>query len=133
MMLFGTALDNLIVLNNGTTDSAGAGVRTAAYRLANDRIVYHGNNGVYTAQYEWCKPAGTAGDYEVLATMLLGSLSSGTVGSWLNLGTTRTWSVADPVVDALPVTARVQFDIRRVSTSQILDTAIVDFDADRAS
>lgn len=35
---------------------------------------------------------GPASDYEARATLNSGSLSSGTTGSWLGLGTTRSWT-----------------------------------------
>lgn len=36
--------------------------------------------------------SGAASDYDVRATLNSGALSTGTVGAWLNLGTSRNWS-----------------------------------------
>lgn len=35
---------------------------------------------------------GAASDYEAMMTTISGTLSSGTAGSWLNLGTSRSWA-----------------------------------------
>ena len=40
----------------------------------------------------WITPAMGMANYEVRATLLSGSVSSGSTGSWLSLGTTRSWT-----------------------------------------
>jgi hypothetical protein len=42
---------------------------------------------------DWISPKGAAGSsFEVRCTVNSGSLSSGTTGSWLNLGSNRSWN-----------------------------------------
>lgn len=38
--------------------------------------------------------SGVASDYDCRATVVSGTLTSGTTGTWMNLGTTRSWNVA---------------------------------------
>lgn len=44
--------------------------------------------------------SGVASDCECLVTMNSGTVSTGTVGSWLNLGTTRAWTASDSNISA---------------------------------
>lgn len=40
--------------------------------------------------------SGVASDYDVRVTVTAGTLTSGTAGAWLNLGTNRSWSKVNP-------------------------------------
>lgn len=48
------------------------------------------DSGAFTST--WVTPGGAAAGYDVKATVLSGTITSGTTGSFLNLGTTRTWT-----------------------------------------
>lgn len=117
----------LITLTNQTyTESSGGGLpATVSYRIAADGYVY--DQG-FIALEQWCNPTSQAGNYEVLATIVSGTLTSGTTGSWLALTSDRTWSktVNSPSVGTCVFTV----DIRRVGTSTILDSATISITAD---
>jgi len=70
----------------------------------------------------WLVPGTNAADYEVLATLVSGTLSSGTTGSWLGLGTTRTWDVSNTYLgsDVQEAAAVFNLGIRAVGGSTIL-------------
>lgn len=93
-----------------TVSVSGTGTQTASISFANN-----GSNG-YTN--EWLNPNPQAttltDDYEILATVVSGTLSSGTAGSWLNLGTTRSWTRNRSLVGTTSCT--VNFKIRLVGS-----------------
>jgi hypothetical protein len=68
---------------------------------------------------------GAASAYEVRATLDAGTLTSGTTGSWLGLGTTRSWNVtrASNIVGSDSATLTVE--IRAASSGTVLATATV--------
>jgi len=67
---------------------------SAGYSLRSDGKVSKYENGSESIIGDWIIPSTTASSYEVVATLNSGTLNSGTVGSPLNLGSTRIWSVA---------------------------------------
>jgi hypothetical protein len=77
--------------NVSVTDTAPV---EAGYRLRSDGVVSKIENGSETTIGNWIVPNTTASSYEVRATLVSGSVSTGTTGSYLSLGTTRTWGVA---------------------------------------
>lgn len=99
---------------------------TAQVRLENTGIACKfetdsiGNENRTDFGGEWLL-SGTAGQFEVFATVLSGTLDFGTAGSWLNLGTTRDWGVTWAAVGSK--TATVQLQIRRVSDAVVQATA----------
>lgn len=60
-------------------------------------------------------------DYEIFVTTSIGSFTSGTTGTWLNMGTTQTFTRATGVGTTTSVTFTVQ--LRRVSTAEVINTA----------
>ena len=72
---------------------------------------------------------GTNSDMEVRVTETVGTLTSGTVGTWLNLGTTRTWSKVATTYGPQTVTFTVE--IRDVSTLVVLDSASMTLTAEK--
>jgi len=72
----------------------------------------------------WCVPGAASSDYEVYATLLGGTLTSGTTGSWLNLGTTRTWDVSLTYLGSgIDIELAVlNLEIRATGTTEILAT-----------
>lgn len=75
--------------------------------------------GTGGASYAWLL-SGLASAYEIRADVSSGSLSSGTTGSWLNMGTDRSWTVSRTTLGTNSCT--LQFQIRRVSDGVVLDT-----------
>ena len=72
----------------------------------------------------WCVPGAASSDYEVYATLLAGTLTSGTTGSWLSLGTTRTWDASLTYLGSGTDAeiAVLNLEIRLIGTTEILAT-----------
>jgi hypothetical protein len=77
---------------------------------------------------DWIAPKTNMADYEVVATLLSGSLT-GTFGTPLSLGTTRIWQLAQ--ASAGTSTGSMLIEIRRISDSVVMDSATISFDATR--
>lgn len=69
-------------------------VADARFSIENDGDLaeYFGSGGGLSDYGDWISPKDSFSNYEVRATESVGAVSSGTVGSWLSLGTTRTWT-----------------------------------------
>jgi hypothetical protein len=87
------------------------------------------NTGPYTFVEQWCTPTSQGGNYEVYASVLAGSLSAGTTGSWVALTGNPGWSVS---ISGSGNSAYCQlgFQVRRTGTATVLDTWTVDLNAD---
>lgn len=70
---------------------------------------------------------GSASDYEVRATLLSGTLTSGTVGAWLSLGSSRSWSRVSNA------TVTIVIEIRDAVTLSVLATGTITITADSGS
>jgi hypothetical protein len=111
---------------DATTDPI---IPRARYRLSSNGKVYEVTTSGGSVELEtWCTPTAQASNYEVLATIVSGSLTSGTTGSWLALSTTRDWYLEEYLIEN---TAVCQFtvQIRRIGTTTVLDTATIDLSA----
>lgn len=102
---------------------------SAAYQLTSSGVINRVTvSGGTVAAGQWIMPASAAGSvYEVRATETSGTVSSGTVGSWLPLGTTRTWTLAQTSVGVS--TCVLTIEIRMASSGAVLDTATVTLEA----
>jgi hypothetical protein len=109
-------------LNN----SGGAGTITCSYSIESDGDIVGDPAGDLG---DWIIPRALAGaNYEVRATLNSGSLFAGTTGSWLGLGTTRTWTVQRTTPGTQD--ANLTIEIRPVSGS-VLDSALVTLSTER--
>lgn len=85
------------------------------------------NAGEVTSSFKankfWINPQTGMSDYEVRATLLSGTIVTGTFGSWLNLGTTRTWSNTRATVGQN--IGEMLVEIRLASTGDIVATAVI--------
>lgn len=95
---------------------------TASYSLNSGGTV----SGTGISGYSWLL-IGSNSDYEARATLLSGTLTSGTTGSWQALSTTRTWTRNRTTIGQN--TASITLEIRRVSDSVVLDSATITLDA----
>jgi hypothetical protein len=101
---------------------------TCYYQINSNGNVYGTNVGVPLDLLEqWATPTSIASQYEVFATLNTGSLSSGTTGSWLSLGTTRLWSVTRTTVGAR--VANMTMEVRKIGTATVLDTWTIEIEA----
>lgn len=72
--------------------------------------------------------SGIASDYEVRATLTSGSLTSGTTGTWLSLGTSRSWTRDRNTAGVSQ--AVMTIEIRNATTLVVLDSASVTLTAE---
>lgn len=105
---------------------------TAGYRLNSSGIAESLSNLAYTTLETWLL-SGAASDYEVRVTLSLGTLSSGTTGTWQNLGTSRSWTVVAGNSYPEIAEAEIVVEIRDATTLMILDTATITLQAERVS
>ncbi len=95
---------------------------TASYQLANTRDVVISPG---STSDDWADAALTASDFECRATIVSGSVSTGTTGSWLGLGTSRTWTrTRTSNVEGDDVVV-LTIEIRDVATSTVQATATI--------
>jgi len=100
---------------------------TASFELNTDgNINTVGGAGAITAG-QWTVPGNDASQFEVVATLTSGAVSSGSFGT-LNLGTTRLWSRTQSVVGSASV--HFTLAIRRVGTGVTLDSTTVTLDVE---
>lgn len=98
---------------------------TAEFVLLNNRTTQSTGEG----PANWLSANGAVADYDVRATLVSGSIT-GTMATWLNLATTRLWSVTKNGAGAGVVTAQMTIEIRHAVTLVVLDTATVIFYAE---
>lgn len=67
--------------------------------------------------------AGTAGQFDVRATLNSGSLTAGTTGTWMSCSSTRTWTVEVTANANTSQTANLTIEIRNGTTLEVLATA----------
>jgi hypothetical protein len=116
--------------NHSPTTFAGGGTATASFIMDNTGVASGvGTSGGGTYSGEWMI-VGPASAYDVRFTIVSGALTSGTAGSWLNLATSRTWTVQR----GTPGTNMCQgtVEIRDATTLAVLATAAITLTADRA-
>lgn len=125
MMLLGTGGPTVelagAIVSDFTTDPDDAHV---GYRLNSTGVEQQANGDPlsYTDIGDWLI-SGSAGDYEVRATLNSGTLTTGTTGSFQVLSTTRAWTVQRTIVGI--GSANLTIEIRRVGTTTILASASV--------
>jgi hypothetical protein len=105
------------------------GTAVAGYRVSSDSFDYQGINGTYTVLAQWVTPSSAAGNYEIFATIISGSVSAGTIGSWVATSGSPTWTRVQPVVGTSIVELSMQ--VRAVGTTTVLDTWTVTLEAER--
>lgn len=106
---------------------------TAGYQLTNGGAAQRngtGSGGVYVDinSEQWHFPRRTivAGEYEVRATQVAGTApTSGTIGSWEDLGTTRTWQNVEATNGNATTTSTILIEIRNAVTQVVLDSATI--------
>ena len=118
-----------ITIGNASPQSITFGsTATAQYQLtsAGDIRMTTSNNTLNDVG-DWLTPKANFGNYSVRATVVSGSFTSGTFGSWLVLSSARTWALSGGVggVDAV-----MDIEIRLDSSGIVQDTARITFHAE---
>jgi hypothetical protein len=108
------------------TSSAGAWYFLLANGQVQGSTDFNGINPFFIEN--WVTPTSQAANYEALVTILTGSLTGGTTGSWVALSSNRSWYVNQTGNGQKTCTFTVQ--IRRVGTGTVLDTATITITAD---
>lgn len=115
-----------VQLHNQTIGVASFATATASYQIANDGKVRDQSGAILES---WLT-SGSASSYEVYATLTSGTLSSGTLTTWLNCGTSRTWSVVNSARDNSVISAVIVVQIRDVATHTVQATATISLSAE---
>lgn len=119
------SITNQLIQGNGTS-SAGAWY----FLLPNGEVQGSTQfNGIIPYFIEnWITPASQSSNYEALVTIVYGSLSGGTTGSWISLAANRSWYISTTTLGQ--TTCQFTVQIRRTGTTTVLDTATIDLEAD---
>lgn len=106
----------------------GASSALARYNLNSTGTITTTDPAIPTTN--WITPTSQAGNYEVFATLVSGQpLTAGTLGTWLSLNTNRSWTQSVSTIGAYRETV-INLQIRKVSTTTILDSANITLAAD---
>lgn len=106
------------------------GTASASFSLDNAGAATGGPNSANGfLSYAWLSGALAAG-YEVRATKTAGLLNSGTLGTWLSLAATRSWS--NTQTGAGSKSATITFEIRDATSLIVVATASIAISADVA-
>jgi hypothetical protein len=131
--IIGSLSGDRITLSGVGVSSTGTGTQTATYTLESDGDVITATTpGGSVDAGDWIVPKASApSDYEVRATLVSGTLSTGTTGSWLALSSNRSWTLTRVVVG---VADQVELTIEiRKGSGATLASATVTLDAERIS
>jgi len=78
------------------------------------------------SSYNWLRTeSNSPNNYQIRATHISGSIPTGTYGTWLSLGTARSWVLSKSNVGIAAAT--IQFEIRHAITQVVFSTANVTF------
>ena len=116
--------------NDAVVTAAGVPSQSAGYRINTNGFVYQVVNGVDTSLGQWVTPSSAGGNYEVYATLVSGTLSSGTTGSWVATSGTPLWTRV-AVISGTINTVELVMDVRATGTGTVLDSWSVTLEAER--
>jgi hypothetical protein len=116
--------------NDAVVTAAGVPAQSAGYRIDVNGFVYQVVNGVDTSLGQWVTPTSAGGNYEVYATLVSGTLSSGTTGSWVATSGTPLWTRV-AVISGTINTVELGMDVRATGTGTVLDSWSVTLEAER--
>lgn len=119
----------LVQISDQSISSNQTVTATAGYRLTSAGSAQKREQNTYTTLETWLL-AGSAGDYEVRATLQSGTLTTGTLNTWQPLSSDREWFNQDPSSDESPVNGTLLIEIR-ITSGTVLDSATITLSADR--
>lgn len=101
----------------------------AALTIDSDGFVYLAENGSTSQLFQWCTPVANTNLFEAFATLVDGSnsLTSGTLNTWLTLGTDRSWTLQQVGVGSRY--SSINMGIRAIAGGEILASATYDLSA----
>lgn len=112
-----------------TLNTSGA----AQYTTVGNNSVPTQGTGSYAGEWMINPPSS---QYEARATVTLGSLSSGTTGTWLALSSSRSWTCTTTIGGGGGDSSQLctlTVEIRDAATLQVLDSATISLDAEANS
>lgn len=101
-------------------DNASAGSSTASFTM-NSNGTYSSVGNLSSVSGTWQTGTGTGSSYDVRVTLITGTFSSGTTGTWVSLSTTRSWSCVQSSPGFKYTNATLE--IRDASTLAVLATS----------
>ena len=110
--------------------AAGVPAQSAGYRIDTNGFDYQVINAVDTLLSGWVSPSAAGGNYEVYATVVSGSVSSGVTGSWTPTSASPFWTRVAAISPSLNIVV-LSMQVRAVSTVTVLDTWTVTLEAER--
>lgn len=110
--------------------AAGVPAQSAGYQINTNGFDYQRINGVDTLLNQWVTPSSAGGNYEVFATIVSGSVSSGTTGSWVATSGSPLWTRVAAIVGTIN-TVILSMQVRATGTGTVLDTWTVTLEAER--
>jgi hypothetical protein len=130
MAAMGVASGNRVVLSNRTVSSnrstpTHANARYALLASGDVQIV---NNAGTQDVDDWIIPKAGMSTYECRMDVNSGSLTLGTTGAWLSLGTDRQWGNTTTGVQTLGFNGTLQ--IRKIGTTTVLASATIIINAE---
>lgn len=127
---YGTTAATVNFTDTSVQQFIGSGTSFVQYQIRNTGYVWITDISTGDPfQYEqWVSPTSAASNYEVFATLSSGSLTTGTTGSWLSLGTDRNWTCRQ--VGAGVTQASLSMQVRSIGTTTVLDTWTVNLSAE---
>lgn len=107
-----------------------SGPAEASLTLENDGDIVRVTTDAGTADVgDWITPKSAAGGaYEVYVTVNSGTLSSGTSGSWLSLGTSQTWTRA--CLDGGSESVSITVELRKAASGVVMATSTISLTAE---
>lgn len=115
-----------ITINDQTASYVGG--TPAEYYLTSSGAIQIRQSAVLTTVGSWITNAAFAGLFECRATVLSGSLTSGTTGAWQSLSTTRTWTRG--AASGAFQQCFFLLEIRNATTGVVADSANILLEAD---
>lgn len=86
------------------------------------------DGGTIAVAGEWLVGSNSGASFEAFVTVTAGTLTSGTTGSWVSLGTTTSWTKTQSAIGSGVVTFTLQ--IREAATQIVRGTATITLQAD---
>lgn len=102
----------------------------AEFYLNSDGNRYTRSSSTLTNRGEWLSVPAFVGNYECRATLISGTLTSGTTGAWQSLSTTRVWTRGTSAGNFQ--TCSFTIEIRKSATAEVVATATITLTADRS-
>lgn len=103
----------------------------ASYQLASNGRAYRIQGSTTTEIQQWCSPTSAAANYEAFASYAANSppLTSGTIGAWVPLSSTRTWTLSEST-SGNSTMSEIIVKIRRIGTTEPeFGFALIEFNA----